>query len=100
MAPNGTPPLTANATVSLRARATEQQMDFCWKELQKQHAADLPTELRDYAAGSPALLCHYVQEHIINPQLPVVELVAGIDDKWVAEVGWARCCPKKVGLAS
>ncbi len=89
MAPNGTPPLTGNCTIHVQARATEEQMDFCWAELQKQHNATLPPELRAYSAECPALLCHYAREHLLNPRLPIVELVAGIDDKFVAEVGWA-----------
>ena len=93
MSPNGEPPLTANCTIQLRARATEEEIDFCWEELQKVHG-DLPSELRAYAAGCPALLCHYVQEHLASVNEPIAKLVIGVDHKFVAEVGWPYFCSK------
>ncbi|KAK9842734.1 hypothetical protein WJX74_001574 [Apatococcus lobatus] len=86
MAPNGTPPLTANGLITLSARATDEQIDFCWGQLEKQHGP-LPSELKIYAAGSAALLCYHVQEHLLHPGVPILELVTRIDDKWVVEAG-------------
>ncbi|KAK9827895.1 hypothetical protein WJX74_008125 [Apatococcus lobatus] len=86
MAPNGTPPLTANGLITLSARATDEQIDFCWGQLEKQHGP-LPSELKIYAAGSAALLCYHVQEHLLHPGVPIPELVTRIDDKWVVEAG-------------
>ncbi|KAK9820878.1 hypothetical protein WJX74_000505 [Apatococcus lobatus] len=86
MAPHGSPPLTANGLITLSARATDEQIDFCWGQLKKQHGP-LPSELKIYAAGSAALLCYHVQEHLLHPVAPIPELVTRIDDKWVVEAG-------------
>lgn len=93
-----TPSLPACYTIQLRPRATEQQMDFCWKGLHKREGellknASLPSELRTYAAGSPALLCHYVQVHCCDLQKsPLAEVIAWSDCNTVVEVRHVYFC--------
>lgn len=93
-----TPSLPACYTIQLRPSATEQQMDFCWKGLHKREGellknASLPSELRTYAAGSPALLCHYVQEYRCDlHKSPLSELIGWSDCQIVVQVRHTHFC--------
>ena len=84
---NGTPLLTTSYDVRLRADASEADVAYCFQQLQKQYAPRvLDPELKQLARGSPALMCHYVQEAASSYNSDLLEVVKFSNAKWLEEV--------------